>query len=404
MQDGQFRRAVAIGLWLVLWSFGLSAQTKEQLQKDRDRINKQIELTKKLLEESKKDLQTTTNQLQIINRQISLRQELLENINREIENNAREISNKNSEIALLTQKIEDLKVEYGKMIFMAYKNRNAYDRLMYVFSADDFNQAYKRMKIMQQYAEVRKKQAEHIGTAQTKLNAKVSELEAINIAKAKLANEKEKEKEQLASDRMDREIAADKLKQREGELRKQQQDQEKERQRLNAAIQKIIEDEIKAERAKSKTGAYELTPEGKIVSENFEKNKGSLPWPISRGIITSKFGQQAHPTLPGITIDNKGVDINTEANEGVKSVFGGKVTSLFSIQGAGYVIIVTHGAYKSVYSNLKEVSVKQGDDVSAGQRIATVMTDAGKSVVHFEVWKISGTQGTPQNPEHWLKR
>lgn len=396
-------KSVGLLAILLLFSAAVCGQSKDQLQKDRDRINKQIELTKKLLEESKKDLSANTNQLQIVSKQITLRQELLENIGREIENNAREIAVKKSEIDLLFQKIEDLKREYGKMIYRAYKNRSAYNRLMYIFSSEDFNQAYKRMKIMQQYAEVRKKQADQIIASQTKLNLKVAELETVNQEKTRLASEKEKEKEKLAMDKVDREIAVDKLKQREGELRKQQQDQEKERQRLNAAIQKIIEDEIKAERAKNK-GKLELTPESKIIADNFEKNKGSLPWPVSRGVITAKFGQQAHPTLPGITIDNKGSDISTDANESVKAVFGGKVTSLFSLQGAGYVVIITHGSFKTVYSNLKEVSVKQGTEVSLGQKIGTVLTESGKAILHFEVWKIAGTQGTPQNPEHWLKK
>ena len=172
---------------------------------------------------------------------------------------------------------------------------------------------------------------------------------------------------------------------------------------MNAAIQRIIEEELAAEKNKN-NGVFELTPAGKIVSANFEKNQGQLPWPVLRGVITARYGKHAHPTIPGITIDNKGIDIATEQNASVMAIFGGKVTSVFSIPGAGQNVIVTHGAYKTVYTSLKEVSVRKGDTVDARQKIGSVLNQNDKTVAHLEIWKVSSTGGVPQDPQSWILR
>lgn len=195
----------------------------------------------------------------------------------------------------------------------------------------------------------------------------------------------------------------DKLKGEESRLHKQREQQEEERKKINAAIQRIIEEELRAEKDKN-NGVFKLTPAGKIVSENFEKNKGTLPWPVTHGIITQTFGQQAHATLPGITIDNKGIDITTDKEAEVRSIFNGEVTSVFTIPGAGQNVIVTHGAYKSVYTNLKQVTVKKGDQVAAKETIGVVLSEGSKSIAHLEIWKVSSAGGTPLNPSYWISK
>ena len=208
--------------------------------------------------------------------------------------------------------------------------------------------------------------------------------------------------EALNDDRKNRAKLLADLKDKERDLRKKQKSQEKERKRLNDEIKKIIEAELAAERASSK-GEFSLTPEGKIVSEAFEKNQKGLPWPVHRGVVTGKFGRHSHPTIPGITIESNGVDITTDSNANVYSIFDGTVSSIFTLPGAGSTVIVTHGGYKTVYSNVHSVEVEKGSKIDRGQKIGLVQNQSEGTALHFEIWKVAGSEPTPQNPNSWLK-
>ncbi len=387
-------------LAMALSGFG---QSKAELQKQRDAINEQIRYTKKLIAEAEENKQATNQQLLILNKQINLRQRLINNMSSEIDEIDQDISSMQEEIASLEEQITSLKKEYAAMLKANYQNRRAQDKLMYIFSSDDFNQAYKRAKMMTYYAEIRSRQVNEIKEKQNELTTTITDLETTRQEKASLVSEQKEESSKLEGDKSSRQKVLNSLKQRESELRTTQQKQEQERQRLNSAIQRIIEEELRAEKKKN-NGVYSLTPEGKIISENFEKNKGGLPWPVVRGVITMKFGEQAHPSIPGIVITNNGLDISTDKNASVLSIFEGEVTSMFSLPGAGYNVIISHGAYRTVYTNLKEVKVKKGDHVSAKETIGTIITEADKSIAHVEIWKISSTGGVAQNPEYWLSK
>jgi septal ring factor EnvC (AmiA/AmiB activator) len=389
-------------LFFIIYSVSpVHSQSKDELQRKRDDLNKQIEYTRKKIDEAKSKQKNAENQLYMLDRQIALRQSLIQNINAEIDQIEQDMSHNHDRIGLLESDLKELKEEYGRMIYEAYKNRGAYQKLMFVFASDDFNQAFKRMKVMQQYASVRKAQADAILSTQQNLSEANLQLEQSRAEKEKLLGDKTQESQLLASDKNERQSALSVLKQEEKSLRKKQQQQEEEKQRLNQAIQKIIDDEIKASKTKN-NGVYELTPSGKIESAAFEKNKNKLPWPVSRGVVTGKFGKQNHPFLPGITIDNKGLDISTDANTEVTAIFGGEVTKVFSIMGAGMNIIVTHGGYKTVYTNLKDLKVKAGDKIEARQAIGKVLTEGDKTILHLEIWQVNATGGTPLDPLNWL--
>lgn len=391
-------------LWVLVFLFvGIASfgQTKEELQKKRDELNRKIELTRKLINETKANQQNTAAKLQILKEQIRLREELVQNINREVRNINKDITDTEAEITLLHERIEALKEEYARMVLYAYKNEKSHDALMYIFASENFNQAFKRFKMLQEYSDVRKRQAQEIRNNQAELQLKVDQLKEIREEKELLAESQAAEKQELATDKQKRQQTLQSLQAQEADLRKQQTQHEKERQKLNAAIERIIAEELAAEKNKN-NGVYELTPAGKIVSANFEKNKGQLPWPVARGVITGRFGQHAHPTIPGITVDNKGVDIATEQNASVMAIFGGEVTSVFSIPGAGQNVIVTHGAYKTVYTSLKEVLVRKGDTVDARQKIGTVLSQNDKTIAHLEIWKVSSSGGVPQDPGKWI--
>jgi murein hydrolase activator len=416
------------------------AQNKKDLQKQRDDINDKIELTKKLIKESEKQQKSTTAQLQMLSEQIAYREELLNSIEGDIKNIDGEIGTKEQDVQSLTNQLMDMKKEYGKMIYNGYRNRSSYSRMMYLFASDDFNQAYKRFKMIQRYAMVRKKQADQITSTQIEIKNNIERLEGDRRQKEELANKKVKEKDQIAENKTEQQKKLTSLKGEEQKLRDQQKKQKADRDKLTAKIQEAIAQELEAERKKAeearkkaaaaanatagtstgttaKTGgsaakpvpaaapkALELAPEVKLANTNFESNKGDLPWPVSAGLITSRFGRQPHPSLSGIEVNNNGIDFTTEKDASVLAIYAGTVTSVFNIPGAGQNIIVTHGTYKTVYSGLASVSVKVGDKVSLKQKLGSVLYDGEEYTLHFEIWKVNSEAGTAQNPEGWIKR
>ena len=387
----------------VAFSSAASGQSKAELQRQRDEINKKIEYTRKLISETKKNQEAEASELQLLKEQIRYRGQLIKSFESELRGIENEIQSSERNIRELEAKIALMKEEYAAMIYKAYKNRHSHDELMYIFAASDFNQAFKRFKILQEYADFRKQQANEILATQDKMRARVTELEKIRSDKQTVLEEKSQESKALDEDRKEGEKVLNKLRQEEQKLKKQQQQQEAERQKLNAAIKKKIEEELAAEKKKT-GGKFEITPEGKIISEKFEQNKGSLPWPVKRGVVTERYGKQPHPTLPGIVTDNNGIDITTEPNSIVSAIFGGTVTSVFNIPGAGQNVIITHGAYKTVYTNLKDVSLVKGDKVALGDVIGQTLGQGAKAIAHLEIWKMNAEGGTPQNPELWLKK
>ncbi|MFT5183497.1 MAG: septal ring factor EnvC (AmiA/AmiB activator) [Flavobacteriales bacterium] len=384
-------------------AFAGFGQSKAELQKQRDVINEQIRYTKKLIAEAEENKQATNQQLLILNKQINLRKRLINNMSSEIDEIDQDISSMQGEVVSLEDQINLLKSEYAAMLKANYQNRRAQDKLMYIFSSEDFNQAFKRAKMMTYYAEIRSRQVNDIKEKQNDLSGTITTLETTRKEKESLVSEQKEESNKLQGDKQSRQSTLNNLKEQESDLRAQQKQQEKERQKLNSAIQRIIEEALRAEKKKN-NGVFSLTPEGKIISENFEKNKGGLPWPVIRGVITMKFGEQAHPSIPGIVITNNGIDISTDKNSSILAIFEGEVTSIFSLPGAGYNVIISHGAYRTVYTNLQEVKIAKGDVVSAKETIGTIITEDSKSIAHVEIWKISTTGGVAQNPEYWLSK
>lgn len=402
MSGNSCLKLLSLTAFLLLCSISWS-QSKEQLQRERDKLNEQIAFTQKLISDARKNQEATYGQLQMLDEQIRFRNELQRSYEKEVAAIEKSIDDSERSINEQEARIEAMKREYAAMIAQTYKSRRSHNELMYLFAAADFNQAYKRFKIMQEYADYRKRQADEIRQSQELLRERIRELAEEKKEKESLMAEKAKEADELRADKSERQGLLTTLQQEEKKLRKQQEQQEAERQRLNAAIRRIIEEELAAEK-KSNDGKFELTPEGKIVSAKFEQNKGSLPWPVMRGVITSRFGKHPHESIPGISVENNGIDITTENAARVIAVFGGTVTSVFTIPGAGKNVIVTHGAYKTVYSHLEAVNVSKGDTIDAGELIGQVLTVAGKNICHLEIWKMTSEGGSPQNPELWISK
>lgn len=376
------------------------SQSISDLRQKKEAAEKEIEITTQLLSEAQKNERTSLNRLQLINKRIEQRNTLISTITDEIKVYQECISNNSMVIEMLNADMEQMKKEYAEMIRTAYRNRNSYDLVLFLLSADGFNQAYRRYLYTKQYASYREKQAEVIKTVQEILNDKVVKLEQQNEVKRQLIGETKKETEKLTSEKVQQNSEVQQLKKEQKKLRQKLNEQRKIEQQLENEIQRIIAEEAKKNKKEDGSG-FALTPEQKLVGDNFVQNRKRLPWPVERGIITEHFGIHQHPVLTNVKINNNGINITTEANAKVRAVFNGEVSRVFGISGGNTAVIIRHGSYLSVYSNLREVVVKKGDKVSTKQVIGTVFTDSSddnKSILKFQIWH----ENEKQDPEEWI--
>ncbi|MBO4873712.1 MAG: peptidoglycan DD-metalloendopeptidase family protein [Bacteroidales bacterium] len=381
------------------------AQTKADLEKKKKKTINEINYTNKLLEETRKNQKESENNLALLGSQISSRKELISDINNEIEFVSGRIKETESVIAMMTEDLENLKQSYARMLQIAWKNQNKNNEIMFLLSSKDFNQSYLRLKYMQQMADYRKRQLIAINAIKAFLERQKEKLLAQKAEHQKLLDEEKVEAKNLENAKKQQENTLAKLKGKEADLKKQLAEKNKQKQQLQAAIEKLIAEEVKkssASKGKANTGKYELTPEEKIVSDNFGSNVGKLPWPVQRGVIVSRFGKQPHPVISGVEIDNKGIDISTTTGSDARAVFDGEVRKVFSIPGTQNAVIIRHGEYLSVYTHIDKVYVSVGDKVKAKQAIGKIYTDdaENKTVLHLEIWKGSATL----NPANWLAK
>lgn len=386
---------ILCGCFLLTFSFfssNITAQTLTDLEKQRSnkekekvKLQQEIELANAMLVETNKTKTISLNQLELLDRQISMRIKLISILNSEINILNKQILEIHSIIQSLNKDLIKLKDEYAKMIYFTYKNRSAHNKLMFLFASENFQQAYKRIKYLQQYSSYRKTQAEIIEETSKMLSHKAVEVEFKKKKQNQLLVAEEQQKLTLKNEKVDKIKLLENLKTKEKHLKSELKDKQKAADRLTKAIEDIIRKEIEAR----KKNDIKLTPEALKLSASFESNKGMLPWPVEKGIITGIFGKQEHSILKGIYINNNGIDIKTNKGEKVRSVFDGEITGVVSIPGAQIAVIVRHGEFLSVYSNLKEVFVKKGDKVKTKQVIGLTYTDEkdNNTELHFEVWK-----------------
>ncbi|NOX47816.1 MAG: peptidoglycan DD-metalloendopeptidase family protein [Chlorobi bacterium] len=395
-------------VYLLVFSFvgsSFAQDKKTLLQTDKKKIEEEIEYSTRLLEETKKSKKTSLNQLVLLKKQIRDREKLLQNMQKQIKAVDETIKLDEEIITDLNADLKKLRDEYARMVYFAYKNRNSYDKLMFVFAANDFNQAYKRLKYFQQYSEYRKMQSELIVKTREELESTVEQLEQNKQEKMKLLSSLTKEKDKLNREKTMKSKTVRNLNKKEKQLLSTIKQKEKASKKLQKEIEKIIAEEIRLAARKSgtkKTSSFALTPAELQLSANFELNKNKLPWPLKRGVISENFGEHPHPVLKNVMVQNKGLDFLTDKGARARAVFNGEVTRVISIAGYNYVVMVRHGEFLTVYSNLVEVFVQNGDKVSTGQDIGEVHTDTKemKTELHFEMWKGK----TLLNPSNWLAR
>jgi murein hydrolase activator len=430
---------VSILFYLVFFFFSYSnsviCQTKtNQSQRDlvnkKNRLNDDIKQLNSQLSQTKASKKSQINTIVVINTKIKVREELINTINSELTNINVTIKKNVIELNALKASLEKLKGEYAKMIYFAQRNQDSYTKIMFLFSAGDFNQAYMRIKYFQQYSTFRKKQAAEILATQELYSRKIKQLEAARHEKNVLLGNEKEEKTQLDGEKMQQELVLNELQKQEKELKAELEKKKLDAQNLQLAIKRLIEAEIKrkaeesariaaakaakienaaknkASKSKSdnkskpdvKVVAPELTEEAEALGADFSSNRGKLPWPVTKGVICQYYGEYEHPAIKGFMMNNNGLEICVNKGTQARAVFDGEVTSIAISPTGGKLIIIRHGEYLSVYSNIGEVFVKQGEKVTVKQNIGTILEEDGKTSMNLQIWKGQKTM----DPSGWL--
>ena len=450
----------AINLVVLLLFFGfVNGQTSsDKLKKEQQKLEKKISNTKVLLNKVKSSSQASLNEIKLIDNQIKSRESLVRVFDNQVRVAEIKMVEKKQEVNQLKTRLIQLKKQYKSMLLYAYKHRNNYGKIMFILSSDNYNEASKRTKYLRKVAAIQKKQMALILHNRSLIHKELNQIKEEKETKTKALEEKKLEREQITKDKVSKEKTYQKFKQEEqklyAQLKEDERKKEELKQKINAAIRADIarqeaerarkeaetikkreadakkkkeQDELarkNKEKEKGKTSSTTTTPEktpekepeetkapvfvetseGSVAGKNFESNKGRLPAPVSSGSIVESFGRNAHPTLPDVYTNNNGVDYACSKGANVRAIFEGEVTSVFSITGAGKVVILKHGNYRSVYSNLKETFVSIGSKVSTKQAIGSLMTDGNVSICHFEIHQI--ISGVPKclNPQLWVGR
>lgn len=376
---------------------------------------REIEALDKSLRQTSDNKRLSLKQINELNAKIRLRQQKIDVVNSEIKLLDNQIADNTNTIRSLQSQLNKLKKEYAGMVLFAFRNQSAHSKLMFVFASADFNQAYKRLKYLQQFGEYRKKQARYIQGTQKDLGVKIVELDHNKKDKSNLLHAQEKEKQIQVKEKVTQAKVLSSLtkqeKQYQQELNQKQRDAARLNRALDAAINREIEAARKAAVAENKetpgsrkissgSGMLVATPEAAKLSADFLDNRGRLPYPVaSYGGIVEGFG--THTYGVNVQVENNGVDIKTSEGASVRAVFAGDVSFVIDLNGTKTVMI-RHGEYFTVYSKLRSVSVSKGQKVSTKQTIGVVATDPsdGTTQAHFEIRK----GATPLNPESWLAR
>jgi septal ring factor EnvC (AmiA/AmiB activator) len=379
---------------IIFCSLSVFAQkSKNQLQKEKQQNLEKIKEVEKIITETSAKKKNTLGALSALTEQIRAQEKLVKSIKGEMTLLDGEISENNDIIVALEDDLDRLKKEYALMLFAAQKANNSATRLTFLFSAATFDQLVMRLRYMKQYSETRVLQAEQITKVQEELSGQVKQIRIIREEKNKLLNEQLAATDNLTGMKQKQNSLVKLLEKEEKKLRKDLDNTKK----AVARLDKLIEDLIKEEMERA---ARANKGEATTLSNSFEENKNKFMWPVSSGFVSQKFGRQNHPVLKGIVQQNNGVNIQTQENEKVKSIFEGEVRRVAFIQGLGSTVIIKHGDYLTVYAGLKEVFVRSGQKVTTNQEIGKVFSNVeGVSELRFQIFKNT----TALDPQGWLK-
>lgn len=403
-------------------------KTKKQLQSEITTLQKEISNANQLLKKTTKDKEMTLNEVAILEKKIKQREQLIQACNEQIAVLDEEINIGQNNIKSLNSDLSKLQKEYAKMIVFANKNRSHYDRLGFIFASEDFNQAFSRIRYIRQFTDARKVKMDQIAATEKQISSALEASQQAREEQTALLKEEKAQQGALKKEKEELNNQVAKLKKKEGNIQQDIKNKQQQAKKLQKAIDDIIAEEIRKANAeaekkrkeeakkntnkskssttttttKTKETGMALTPAEKTLSTSFVNNKGKLPWPVERGKISSSYGKHASSVSSKVTVTNNGIDIATTDGAKARAVFDGEVASVTKLTGANTVVIIRHGEYFTVYSNLENVTVKRGDTVKTKQNIGTVHTNKteGKTELHFELLK----EQNRQNPANWLSQ
>jgi septal ring factor EnvC (AmiA/AmiB activator) len=373
------------------------AQSKSELEQRRNATLNEINYVDNLLKTTTKKREESLNEIKIIGNKLNLRESVIRGMHDEIELVTDRIDLNTIAINMMESDLVDLKNDYARAVINAYKSKKENPELIYILSAKDFNQGYKRLKYLQQVTKFRRRESETIMELKDQIQTTKDRLQ-IDLARISvLKSREEQQKYLLQSEQEKKQEMVKSLSKKERQLQKDLEEKKKIAEKIEKEIARIMEDERK------KVIKSDKTPEQKLIGENFAENKGRLPWPVEKGIITSQFGVQQNPVLKYVTENNIGIEITSLGKTPVRSIFKGEVANVFFIKGANMTVIIRHGKYLSVYENIVDLKVKRGDKVSTKEEIGNVYCDTdngNKSILKFMIFE----EKEKLDPEAWITK
>ena len=373
---------------------------QKKLEAQKISLKKEISQINSLIAESKKRSKNLADDIEDLQLKISVRDKLININNSQLNNLTNIINNQNDRIDDLEVNLTNLKNEYEKIIYNSYKKRSTQMKLMFLFASENINQAFKRFQYFKQYSKYRKKQADRIVQVQEEIEDNIDSLVISKTQKEKLIEENRDVKQSLTIEKQQQDNLFKGLLKNQKDYAAQIDKKEKQTKLIDNEIQKLIRLAIAESNKNNNSTNFALTPEGRLISTNFQANRGRLPWPVKEGVIVRRFGTQPHPVVRTTTINSNGISIATSPNSIAYSVFDGEVLSVYGFSGGNPGVLIRHGKYISNYQNLSSIFVKKGDKINANDEIGVVFTNEsnGKTVLKFNIFN----ELKPENPTIWL--
>jgi len=399
---------LALVLFTLILNFSGFSQSKKQLELEERRreLTREIQQIGALLFEGKKEQKSVLSVVEDLDFKIKVRNDLISITNQQANLLTREINSNQTKISKLRVRLKSLKADYAKMVVKSYKSRADKNKLMFLLSSTNFQQAYKRLQYIKQYANYKKRQADLIKTKTAKMQQLNIALVTQKKSKQTLIEENRIAKSILDQERAQQNVLINDIKSNLSKFTAQLKSKQRESNKIDKEIKKIIREAIAASNKKagksSKSKVFSLTPEQKILAANFTSNKGKLPWPVANGVVKLRYGNNPSPIDRSLTIKSNGVRIATNKGEEVRAVFEGVVQGIMTPKNGNNTIMVRHGNYITVYKNLSKFYVQKGDKVKTKQVIGEVITNkaSGETILSFGIYKDSATQ----NPSQWIYR
>lgn len=385
-------------LVIVLISSNLSSQTKQDLENQKKQIHEDIKKIELKLATNSKQKKLIVSNAEDINYKIKLQQNLINNINSQLNLILKEIDRNENRLSDLKQRELTLNNELSKMLLSAYKKKSNLNKLMFVFSSTSFKQAYKRIQYFKQYANFQNKTISKIKINSNDIKNVIVVLDSQKTNKKLLIDENEEIKRDLSIEYTGLNNLIAEVNKNQKKYSAEIKQKQKLTREIDKKIQRLIEEALA--KAKKKDGRFELTEEAKLISKNFNANKGKLPSPVIRGSVVLGFGKQPHPIVKTTTIQSNGVRIRTSSDVEARTIFNGEVYSIIKSKNNTHTILIQHGNFFTVYKNLSDIYVKKGDKLKTKDSIGKIATDPlnGQTILSFSIFN----NGVPQNPRFWI--